>query len=65
MMPATDASAAPSTKVSEIVRSMSTPTKDAILRSCSQARMSRPSRVRATNQEKPSNRTKVVITTMI
>ena len=45
MTPATAASAAPITKVSEIVRSTSTPSSRAIVRSCSQARWARPSAV--------------------
>ena len=43
-----------------MVRSMLTPSSDAIFRSCSQARMSRPSRVFATSQEKPTISTSVV-----
>ena len=45
-MPATAASDAPMTKVTEIVRSTSTPSSAAIIRSCSQARCARPSAVR-------------------
>ena len=44
--PATEASAAPITKVSEMVRSTFTPHSAAILASCSQARCARPSAVR-------------------
>ena len=45
-MPATAASAAPMTKVSEMVRSTLTPSSAAIFMSCSQARCARPSGVR-------------------
>ena len=65
MMPATAASAAPITKVSEIVRSTSTPSSDAIFRSCSQARMCAAEPRLATSQEKPAISTSVVTTTMI
>ena len=44
-VPATAANAAPMTKVIEIVLSTSTPSRAAILRSCSQARCARPSGV--------------------
>ena len=64
-MPATAASAAPITKVSEMVRSTSTPSSDAIFRSCSQARMSRPSGVLAISHEKPAISTSVTSTMMI
>ena len=64
-MPATAASAAPITKVMEMVRSTSTPSSAAMVWSCSQARMSRPSRVRATSQVKIASSTMVVTTTMI
>ena len=53
-MPATAASAAPMTKVSEMVRSTSTPSSDAIFWSCSQARCARPSGVLAMRSEKPA-----------
>ena len=46
IMPATAASAAPITKVSEMVRSTLTPSSAAIFMSCSQARCWRPSEVR-------------------
>jgi hypothetical protein len=65
MMPATEASAAPIRKVCEMVRSISTPSNEAIFKSCSQARMSRPSRVLATSQENATIRSNVVATTMI
>ena len=64
-MPATAASAAPITNVIEMVRSTSTPSRAAMVWSCSQARMSRPSRVRATSQVKIASSTTVVITTTI
>ena len=64
-MPATAASAAPITKVMEMVRSTSTPSSAAMVWSCSQARMSRPSRVRATSQVKIASSTMVVTTTTI
>ena len=64
-MPATAASAAPITKVIEMVRSTSTPSSAAMVWSCSQARMSRPSRVRATSQVKIASSTTVVSTTTI
>src|SRR5580692_5785617 len=47
-MPATAARAAPITNVIEMVRSVSTPSSAAMVWSCSQARMSRPRRVRDT-----------------
>ena len=64
-MPATAASAAPITKVMEMVRSTSTPSSAAMVWSCSQARMSRPSRVRDTSQVNSASSTIVVMTTMI
>ena len=64
-MPATAASAAPMTKVMEMVRSTSTPSSAAMVWSCSQARMSRPSRVRDTSQVKIASSTMVLTTTMI
>ena len=45
MIPATAASAAPITKASEMVRSTSMPSREAMVRSCSQARWARPSTV--------------------
>ena len=64
-MPATAASAAPITKVMEMVRSTSTPSSEAMVWSCSQARMSRPSRVLDTSQVNSASSTTVVMTTMI
>ena len=64
-MPATAASAAPITKVMEMVRSTSTPSSEAMVWSCSQARMSRPSRVLDTSQVNSASSTMVVMTTMI
>ena len=64
-MPATAASAAPITKVMEMVRSTSTPSSAAMVWSCSQARMSRPSRVLETSQVNSASSTTVVMTTMI
>ena len=64
-MPATAASAAPITKVSEMVRSTLTPSSAAIFMSCSQARCWRPSEVRAITQVKPAISTTVTSTMMI
>ncbi len=65
MVPATAARAAPSTKVSEMVRSTSMPSKAAILRSCSQARWARPSGVFCTRYQNPARRKTVVSMMMI
>ena len=64
-MPATAASAAPTTKVIEIVRSTLTPSSDAMRASCSQARWARPSAVRAINSVKAAIRITVVTMMMI
>ncbi len=63
MKPATAARAAPITNVRLIVRSVSMPSRLAIFRSCSQARMVRPSGVLVTSQVKMP-RMVTVITTM-
>src|SRR5262249_4081954 len=63
MRPATQASAAPITKVSEIVRLMFTPSSEAIFMSCSQARCWRPSDVRLISSVKPTMTS--TVTTMI
>jgi hypothetical protein len=60
MRPATEASAAPITNVSEIVRSTLTPSRAAIFRSCSQARWARPSEVFEISSENAAIRTTVV-----
>ena len=59
MAPATAASAAPITNVIEMVRSTSTPSSAAILRSCSQARCARPSEVRLTTYQNAARSTAV------
>ncbi len=64
-MPATAASAAPMTKVIEMVRSTSTPSSAAILRSCSQARCARPSGVLLTMYQKIASSTAVMMTMTI
>jgi hypothetical protein len=64
-MPATAASAAPITKVSEMVRSTLTPRSAAIFMSCSQARCWRPSGVAAISQEKPAIKATVTTQMMI
>ena len=64
-MPATAASAAPITKVCEIVRLTLTPNSEAIFMSCSQARCWRPSEVAAISQLKPAISTTVTMTMMI
>ena len=63
--PATAASAAPMTKVIEIVRSTSTPISAAILRSCSQARWARPRLVRCTSHQNTTSSTAVTTTMTI
>jgi hypothetical protein len=65
MSPATAASAAPITNVSEMVRSTSTPRRAAILRSCSQARWARPSGVFCTRYQNAPSSTAVATTIMI
>ena len=59
-MPATEASIAPITKVSEMVRSTLMPSSAAMSLSCSQARCERPSAVRAIISEKQTISTRVV-----
>jgi len=53
------------TKVIEIVRSTLTPTSEAILRSCSQARCARPSGVFCTTNQKTASNIAVIATMMI
>ena len=65
MTPATAASAAPMTKVIEIVASTSMPSSAAILRSCSQARCARPSEVFCTRYQKAASSTAVTTTIRI
>ena len=64
-MPATEASAAPITNVSEIVRSTLTPVSAAIVRSCSHARCARPSEVRVMMKVKIAISATVVTTIRI
>ena len=63
--PATAASAAPITKVSEMVRSTSTPSSAAMRRSCSQARWARPSEVFCTTYQNAASSTAVTTTIRI
>ena len=63
MTPATAASAAPMTKVSEMVRSTFTPHSPAMVKSCWQARCARPSAVRPIRYENATIR--ITVNSMI